>query len=248
MRWAIVDPRGIEAALSDPTPGPEVLRERLPESFLPRFHAPAPSGADYVKPLQRLAIYAEGFFDRLVEVLQNDFTDTLGLLGEESFRELVSEYLCAYPSRSYTAADVGQFLSRYVEESRWKERDGLLDAVRMDWAKLESFFSTPAAPFDLAAFFQSLSPEDSARVRLELDPSVRLMETQAGCWLISWGESERLPAAPYKVLQALRVGKALGDLDPEVLDLSADEVSSCFNEYFPKWAAKRIVARAYVPV
>lgn len=242
MRWAITDPRGVTAALQDPSPGPEALRGRLPENFIARLTAPVPSAQEFLVPLPRLDVYAEGYFGRLVETSQSDFVTTVALLGEERYRDLLSEFLCVYPSRSYSITDLGGGLARFVAESRWKETEGLLDCVRLDWAVIESFFADDAAPSDLGAFFAGLAPEDHGRVTLSLHPTVRLLETAGPTYhLIFRGLKNQLPEGPYRVLRAMGNGVPLGKLTPEELNLDNEQISQCFSEFFPPWAAKGIV-------
>jgi len=221
----------------------------LPEKFLSRLTAPEPCAREVLKPLKRLDVYAEGYFGRLVDTSKSDFILTVNLLGEEKYRDLISEFLCVYPSRSYSVTNLGGGFARFVAETHWNEIPGLLDAVRVDWAVIESFFADDWNPTNFGEFFAELAPEDQGRVMLSLHPSVRLLETAGPVYhLIARGLKFELPQGPYRVLRAIGDGARLGDLTPEFLGLEQDQISQCFSEFFPEWAAKAIVGNPRVAV
>ncbi|HUY92029.1 MAG TPA: DNA-binding domain-containing protein [Pirellulales bacterium] len=67
---------------------------------------------------ERLAIYANAYFARLLECMQSVFPCTLKTIGEDAFDELALGYLERYPSRSYTLDRLGAEFARYLEETR----------------------------------------------------------------------------------------------------------------------------------
>lgn len=64
--------------------------------------------------LERMEIYAQMYFWRIFESLEEDFAVTASLLGKESFHALVVEYLKQHPSQGYDLALVGQHISRFL--------------------------------------------------------------------------------------------------------------------------------------
>ncbi len=246
----MTDPRGVEAALGSPNPGSEVLVGRLPQNCLLRFQAPLPSAEPFVLPKEHLSIYAEGYFERLLEIITEDFSETFNILGEEKFQELFSEYLCHYPSRSPCVADVGESLPKFIQESRWgKRQEGLVEAAHLDWAKMESFYAWATSAFDWDNFFQGLSPEDWGRVEVALNPSTRLLARKGPKYLIvHQGQVQELPFLAFRLLEALGQGMSLGELLPEQFDCSAEELSTCFSKYFSEWRGMSVVSGARLRV
>ncbi len=51
---------------------------------------------------ERLSIYGNAYYARLMECLREEFPATAHALGEETFNSFAVAYLQSYPSRSYT--------------------------------------------------------------------------------------------------------------------------------------------------
>src|ERR1700693_5287793 len=52
--------------------------------------------------IERLEVYANAYYARLLECLRDEFPALLHAVGEEVFDGLAFEYLPSYPSQSYT--------------------------------------------------------------------------------------------------------------------------------------------------
>lgn len=135
---------------------------------------------------QRLAIYANAYFTRLLECIRAVFPMLAVAAGDDAFTELALGYLLAYPSRSYTLNRLGGSFPRYLAESRpardealgstpdWA--DLLIDLAELEWA-INEVFDGPGSeqtalldPHDLT----KLGPR-SDLVRVVTCPSLRLM-------------------------------------------------------------------------
>ncbi len=66
----------------------------------------------------RLEIYVNGYYARLMECLDEEFAVTRYSLGDELFGAVAFGYLQSYPSRSYTLGQLGASFPRYLAESR----------------------------------------------------------------------------------------------------------------------------------
>jgi hypothetical protein len=71
---------------------------------------------------ERLEIYVNAYYARLMECLDEEFAVTRYAVGEELFSALAFGYLQRHPSRSYTLAMLGASFPRYLAESRLHER------------------------------------------------------------------------------------------------------------------------------
>ena len=67
---------------------------------------------------ERLAVYGNAYFARLLECLAEEFSATAFALGRETFNAFAFGYLQTFPSRSYTLGDLGARFADYLRETR----------------------------------------------------------------------------------------------------------------------------------
>jgi hypothetical protein len=96
--------------------------------------------------VQRLEVYANAYYARLVECLEAEFPVLAAALGGDAFAGFALEYLIRHPSRSYTLARLGENFARDLEETRppragdapdWA--DFLIDLARLEWTFSQVF-------------------------------------------------------------------------------------------------------------
>ncbi|MFQ5732997.1 MAG: putative DNA-binding domain-containing protein [Planctomycetaceae bacterium] len=135
--------------------------------------------------VERLHIYAGGYYARLLDCLQAEFPATLHALGEDAFDGLAFGYLQDYPSRSYTLGALGANFARYLAETRPARETG---DETPDWAdfladlaKLERLYSDvfDGPGIERRDTLQSddvlaVPPSDWRHVRFEPAPCLRL--------------------------------------------------------------------------
>jgi Putative DNA-binding domain len=66
----------------------------------------------------RLEIYVNAYYARLMECLEEEFAVTRYALGDDLFGAVAFGYLQSYPSRSYTLGQLGASFPRYLAESQ----------------------------------------------------------------------------------------------------------------------------------
>ena len=139
--------------------------------------------------IERLEVYGNSYFARLLECLTAEFPAVIHAVGEEVFGGFAFGYLQAYPSTSYTLADLGRQFPQYLEEIRPDREDNEApDWEVPDWAdfvidlaKLErtygEVFDAPGvegepllSPDDL----QAIPPEQWPLAKLQPVPCLRL--------------------------------------------------------------------------
>ncbi|HUY87698.1 MAG TPA: DNA-binding domain-containing protein [Pirellulales bacterium] len=98
---------------------------------------------------ERLSIYHNAYFARLLECLRSVFPSLARAVGNEAFDELGVGYLQRYPSHSYTLDALGANFDRYLQETRpdrdeatglsetWP--DFLIELATLEWAVNEVF-------------------------------------------------------------------------------------------------------------
>jgi Putative DNA-binding domain len=141
---------------------------------------------------QRLEIYANAYYARLLECLRDTFPVLAQVLGAEVFDSFAFDYLQRYPSRSYTLYRLAESFPRFLDETRpdqpaaadaagaagpaWP--DFLIDLATLELAIAEVFDGPGAegepllAPADLLA---RRAGGDFAKARLAPVPCLRLL-------------------------------------------------------------------------
>lgn len=134
--------------------------------------------------IERLSIYANAYYARLLECLGGCFPVLKQAMGDEVFHGFAFEYLQHYPSHSYTLDHLGEHFSRYLQETRpdpqedetgWP--DFLIDLATLEWA-IDKIFDSPGCegqpmltPEKLLAF----PAERFAEARLSPVPGFQLL-------------------------------------------------------------------------
>jgi hypothetical protein len=133
---------------------------------------------------ERLSIYANGYWARLLECLGDCFPVLRTALGEEVFDGFAFEYLQRYPSRSYTLDRLGERFPQFLDETRPAETVGqvdwpdfLIDLARLEWtvAKVFDGPGVEGQPLLRHDDLQGLPPERFAGARLVPVVCLRLL-------------------------------------------------------------------------
>ncbi len=129
---------------------------------------------------ERVSIYANAYYARLVECLGECFPILKKALGEEVFGGFALEYLQRYPSQSYTLNRLGENFSRFLEETRPDRSDDgdrpakanwpdfLFDLATLEWT-VAQVFDGPGIEHErilAAADLQALPAERFGQARL----------------------------------------------------------------------------------
>jgi hypothetical protein len=147
----------------------------------------------------RLAIYAEMYRARLLDVLREDFTRVRSAVGDEAFEGLVGRYLARQPSSHPSVRHVGGRFAEFIAG----ETDAppfLADLARLEWARVEVFDAPDADTLRLADL-QSIAPQAWPALRFRPIPACRVLTCAwpvHQIWTAAGAETvERpLPAAP----------------------------------------------------
>jgi len=135
---------------------------------------------------QRLEIYANAYYARLLECLRDTFPVLAQVLGAEAFDSFAFDYLQRYPSRSYTLYRLAESFPRFLDETRPDRQpaadpawpDFLIDLATLELAIAEVFDGPGAegepllAPADLLALHAG---GGFAAARLVPVPCLRLL-------------------------------------------------------------------------
>jgi hypothetical protein len=130
---------------------------------------------DRLTSFERLEIYNRQYWFRVLDAFSDDFPGLRAVLGDRRFDALAKHYLTDCPSRSFTMRDLGSRLESWLSKHQRYAPGRLqlaLDMVRLEWAEIEAFdaaFETPVAA-------ATLGGADPAKLRLRLQPYIRLLD------------------------------------------------------------------------
>jgi Putative DNA-binding domain len=257
MRWALTHPLGVSRATA---------AERL-AGFPRRFEHPGMSVLPWIAAdtlpgrtaLDRLAVYGNGYFARLLGTLQLAYPRLESALGAGPFRELIAAHLLRRPSTSPSLADLGAGMATTLRESRLAAGSPwVVDLACLERAAAEVWLAG-TGPFPPLAPPPGTGWDDA---RLELSPAVRLLDLgwDVAAWkpgaappearehlLVVWRtgsstEVEALETGPGLLLGALADGSSLAEACgiAEFSGLSAESVGVLFSE----WTGRGWFARA----
>lgn len=125
-------------------------------------------------PYERLQIYNQQYWWRLITNLQESFPLLTRLFGYSSFNdEIAVPYLLKYPSDTWTLSFLGRRLGQWVSEN-YKEKDKKLvfEAVELDWSFNISFICEERLTIDFNDLFKET--EKMTNKILFLQPHVHL--------------------------------------------------------------------------
>jgi hypothetical protein len=220
---------------------------------------------------ERLAVYQNAYFARLLEVLREQFPCTRFAAGEKVFDQLALGYLQMHPPHSYTLAHLADHLSEHLDATRpadWGEF--LVELVRLEHA-IDRVFDGPGsegtAPFAFPA-------DASESLRLSFVPGFELhafrypVSAYYTAWKAGsepgWPESREqfvallrrdyivrrheLSSAQHRLLQCLQAGTTLGEALASIADSSEGEsldvLASSVRDWFIQWTASDFFAAA----
>jgi len=133
-------------------------------------------GDERLSAVDRLDVYANMYFYRLRDCLQEDFAVLYAVVGETNFHNLITDYLLVHPPAHFSLRYAGQHLPAFVRTHALAERwPYLSDLAMLEWSITEAFDAPDAVPLTAAA----LTDIPEARwptLRFALSPSLRLLD------------------------------------------------------------------------
>jgi hypothetical protein len=127
------------------------MSPRLPDGRSTRRIANAIIKAnDRLTSSERLEIYNQQYWYRLLACLAEDFVGLRAIIGERKYDKLAVAYLTDCPSQSFSLRNLGHrlewWLRQHTEFVVGAERIAV-DMVRLEWAEIEAFDGGELPPF-----------------------------------------------------------------------------------------------------
>ncbi len=130
---------------------------------------------DRLDSFDRLQIYNQQYWWRLLGNFEEDFRGLRAVLGERQFDKLAVAYLDHCGSRSWTLRDLGRRLEEFLRahpDLTAPQTELALDMVRVEWARTVAFDEAEKPPLP-ANKVRNIPPE---LLRLGLQPYIVLLE------------------------------------------------------------------------
>jgi len=156
---------------------------------------------------ERVSIYTNAYWSRLVEVLATDYPALHGILGDETFTELGNAYIAAYPSSYFSLRWFGRSMATFLAaEQPWQGQPWLAELAATEWAFVDAF-NAADAEIVTSSDIQQIAPQDWPGLSFRFHPSTACLDVH---WRVmaqwqAYRESSPLPAveaceAPQTVL------------------------------------------------
>lgn len=163
-----------------------IITNRLGENDNIQTYSPhgiliAEEAAEYInpsphlRPHQRMQIYNQQYWWRLLNTLHANFPLVTRLFGYQAFNEEIgSPYLSAYPPDHWSLNGLGSHLPQWISDFYQKPDQSLIyNATSLDWAFIASFISPQHTPLNLAHLIQG-NPESLMSYTFYLQPHIHL--------------------------------------------------------------------------
>jgi hypothetical protein len=231
-------------------------------------------GDDRLAAGDRLSIYANGYFHRLLAVLKEDYPATLKVLGEAGFHNLVTGYLVAYPPTEPSVLYAGRNLARYIRRDPIRRRlPFLADLAALERALVDSFVAADAPVLDQSTL-RAIEPRAWPRMRLRTHPAVLIVAvdwtvdallraveenrewkppTRRKCAVLVWRKDasvfyRALERAERAALQRARRGASFATICAAAQrELRGGHAVESLNRMLERWLADGIVVSAKRP-
>jgi hypothetical protein len=135
-------------------------------------------GDERLSAFERVDIYANAYFYRLLECLGEDFPATLAVLWEDNFAALVRGYLLDHrptePSIVYAGLYLADFLDGHPFAERWPF---VAELARLERAVLDVFHAADAPALGVEAL-RAIPSEEWPAVKLRVHPAVEIVHSE----------------------------------------------------------------------
>jgi hypothetical protein len=133
-------------------------------------------GDDRLSAEQRVDIYANMYFYRLLDVLKEDFPATLRVLGGDDFHNLATGYLLEYPPTEPSVHHCGSHLAAFLRNhSLGKKASYIADLAALERAVVEVFHGPDAVVLE-AEELRAIAPEKWPALRMRAHPAVQILQ------------------------------------------------------------------------
>jgi len=134
-------------------------------------------GKGLLGPEERIDIYAQMYYARLLTVLHEDFPRVAAILGCARFDAIVRPYLACYPSTHPSLRHLGHHFPVFLDTRTEAESLPFLgDLARLEWTRLEVFDAPDAEPLSIN-HLQNIAPDEWPDLRFHVIPAFQVFQS-----------------------------------------------------------------------
>ncbi|HTR62120.1 MAG TPA: DNA-binding domain-containing protein [Candidatus Binataceae bacterium] len=148
-------------------------------------------GDERLSPEDRVGIYANMYFYRLLEVLAEDYPATRAVLGEDNFHNLITGYLVEYRPTETSVMWAGKFLADFLRDHPLLERFPFVADLAMLERSTIEVFCAPDSPVLEASGMSAVPPPEWPAIKLRRIPAASILD-------VEWNVAEVLRAIEEK--------------------------------------------------
>ncbi len=136
-----------------------------------RYIVPSP----HLRPHQRIQIYNQQYWWRLLNTLHDNFPLVTRLFGYQNFNETIGiPYLLRYPPNHWSLSSLGTRLPKWITEHyQASDQAFILNATKLDWAFMASFIAPEKPPLNPSNLIQG-NPESLLAYTFYLQPYIQV--------------------------------------------------------------------------
>jgi hypothetical protein len=136
------------------------------------------AGDDRLTAIERLEIYANAYFHRILDCLKEDFPATLATVGADNFHNLITGYLIAHPPTQPSIDRVGERLPEFLRDHPMRAKwPFLADLARLE-ATLLSVFHAPDAEALTVEAMRPAPADKWPALKMRTHPAVAILDCE----------------------------------------------------------------------
>ena len=215
--------------------------------------------------LERINIYHEMYFLRLIEILEGDFPAVRYAVGEDAFTPIAKDFLVAHPSRYYDLSMLGAKFPKYLRGAKnLKNRAFLADLAKLERSVEEVFDDQQVTSLKTDELL-SIPQQRWAEARIGMIPALRLISSRFPIngfmeafrkeaypqipaakpnWVCIYRRNyevwrKDLDRPEFTILTALSKGKTVGEALGSAIELPEmpKDIGAAVTGWFQNWAA-----------
>jgi len=139
-------------------------------------------GDTRLSPTERIGIYANMYFYRLLDAIKEDFPATSKVIGDVKFHNLITGYLVAHPPSHSSITEASRHLVEFAGNSQLlDEFPFVADLIRLERALVDVFLGPGAEPLNFDDL-RAIPSRGWSSLRIDTHPATRMLDCE---WRVS---------------------------------------------------------------
>ena len=135
-------------------------------------------GNAHLSAVERVEIYANMYFYRLLDAIREDFPATFGVLGDANFHNLITAYLIEYPPSDPSIGEASRHLGEFARNSPSRKKwPFVADLIRLERAMVEVFLAPDAQPLGVEEM-RAIPTAQWCSLRIAAHPALQVLDCE----------------------------------------------------------------------